>query len=167
MALNSTQSLELSVDGYCTFASIEPYIPRRSINNTSKPTRAQACHIVRDTFSEINGLLTILGYVVPVASSNGTSVRILGRLNAIGAAAEIEAAAYSAGNTSRSEHAEELRDQYKVMWLKLEKGEIKLIGASLEDNYMRRRNEHAATYLFQLDADGNEAAPTFSKYTEW
>lgn len=167
MARNSTQSLELSVDSYCTFAHIEPYIPRRDIDSTSKPTRKQAMFIVRHVYDEINGLLSILGYSNPVASSSSKAIRVLSRLNALGAAADIESAAYSAGNTTKSEYAEELRKMYQVLWVRLEKGQLTLPDATMESNYQLRRNEKSAYYEFSHDADGNEYDPTFSVDTEW
>lgn len=167
MSRNATGSPELSVDSYCTFAQIEPYIPRRSINSSSKPTKAQALHLVRGTYQEINALLAVLGYHVPVASSNGTAIATLARLNALGAAAEIEAAAYSAGNSNRSEHSDQLRDMYKALYVKLEKGELVLIGAEMEPNYMKRRNERAGTYEFDHNDEGNERDPTFTTSMDW
>ena len=66
MAANST-CLELSVDTYATFESIQALIPLRVLTDyttaPSQPTKTQASEIVRDIFQQINGVLSVLGLV--------------------------------------------------------------------------------------------------------
>ena len=167
MALTSTEDVELSVDGYCTLAHIEPYIPHRSLTVNSKPTRAHALYIVRDIYQEINGLLDVLGYQIPVASTNGTAIRIVGRLNALGVAAAIEASTYSADGEEASGHSTTLRRQYEDAWKRLEDGKVSLPNATRKSNYIRRRDEQRAWYQFDEDSYGDERSPTFSTGMHW
>ncbi len=168
MALGSATALELSVDAYCTMAGIKAYIPGvREFDRNSKPTLESAIGIARDTYQEINGLLYGLGYALPVASSNSTGIRIVGRLNALGAAAAIEASTYSAGNEEESQQSVRLAQQYKDAWKRFESGQIIIIGATMQSNYAHRRNEREARASFDKDSSGTETAPTFTKGMKW
>lgn len=168
MARNATSSLELSVDAYCTLSQVQAYMPAvRTLTSSSSPTKAQAFSIIRDSFFQVNGLLDVLGYTIPVASSNYTAVRIIGRLNALCAAAAIEAAAYSAGNPEQSDHSVALRKQCQDMWTQLENGQISLPNATRNANYMKRKDEKTAYCEFSLDSEGIERDPTFDVDTNW
>ena len=168
MALTSRGHLELSVDSYATFSQVRAYIPGvRSFDNSSHPTIQNALSITRDIYQEINGLLYGLGYVLPVASSNTTGIRIVGRLNALGAAAAIEAAAYSAGNEEESQQSVRLTQQYRDAWDRLESGSVIIIGATMQSNYIHRRNERKATAFFDQDSSSTERSPTFTKSMKW
>lgn len=146
---NATNALEISVDSYCTLSGVNAYIPRRAFSDTTVPTRRQVISMCKDVYQEINGLLGSLGYHISVASTNGTSIRILGRLNALGGAAAAEAAAYSAGNPTRSEHAEYLRDEYRALYTKLEKGLLTLPAAVREGDYTPTKGEREITSSFE------------------
>ncbi len=165
MSLNATNALELSVDGYATFATIQGLIPWRTLSSSSTPTRAQAAGIVRNLYQDINTLLYTLGYKIPVSSGNATTIRFLGRFNALGAAAEIEQAAYSAGNTEASDHADRLWKRYDQTYKMLEKGALTL-NATQQSNYIHTRSQRRVTYKFH-SVGGTEQETKFTKNMDW
>lgn len=161
MALNATSSLEVSVDTYATFSQVRALIPYTNFAATDYPTKAQAFSIIRDVYQEVNSLIGLLGYALPVASSNATAIRVLARFQALGAASSIElAATHRAGGSS--EHAAELEKRYRLTWKAFEAGQIKLQGAALDDDHLLRRDERSITYQFH-PVDGTESDPTFSR----
>jgi hypothetical protein len=159
---NATACIEISVDAYCTLSRVAAYIPRRTINDASIPTRRQVISLAKDVFQEINGLLDVLGYAIPVASSNGTAIRIVGRLNALGAAAAADASAYSAGNPQRSEHADYLGEQYKELYVKIEKGLMTIPAATRDGDYIPNKLERSIIGEFH-QPNGTETTSTFTK----
>ena len=168
MSLNSTQSLELGVDAYCTMAEVQSYVPAvRTLSTDSKPSRVQAVGLTRDIFGEVNGLLDVLGYVIPVASGDATAMGLLGRVNALGAASAIEAAAYSAGNEEDSDHAKFLLAQYMSIWQRLESGMMSIPGATRTANHMRRKDERTASAAFDRNGTSTEQSPVFTKTMKW
>ena len=162
MALNATADIELSVDGYCTFSQLQALLPYRTLSNASQPTRNQALVMTRDVFAQINGMLDVLGYEIAVSSGNTTSVRILGRLNSLGAGAQIEASAYSAGNEVRSEHSVDLQEQFDNLMEQFAKGQISLPNATRQANFIHRADEQEGGYRFHRPF-GSEKGPTFTK----
>ncbi|MBT3194805.1 MAG: hypothetical protein HN341_19835 [Verrucomicrobia bacterium] len=166
MSSNATQDIELSVDGYCTFGSIEAFIPHRALSSTSKPTRRLALGIVRDVKAQIDGALDVLGYTIPVVSTNGTSIRILSRLNALGSAAAIESAAYSSGNAQMSQHGQVMANEFKMVWRSFETGKIALPGADRGSNYMHREDEKHPASQFHV-VSGTQQDPSFTKDMEF
>lgn len=162
MSRNATAAIELSVDGYCTLSSILALIPHRALSGTSKPTRAQAIGMVRDVKYQIDGVLDVLGYTLPVVSTNYTSLRIVGRLNAYGAAAAIEGASYSSGNQERSGYAQALQEEFRLIWKTFEAGRMSLPGAPRQGSYIHRANEITPQAQFNQPS-GSEVDPTFTK----
>lgn len=162
MSRNATNAIELSVDGYCTFASILALLPQRAFSGSTKPTRVQAVSMVRDVKYQIDGVLDVLGYNIPVASSNYTAIRILGRLNAHGAAAAIEGATYSAGNAERSGYAQSLQEEFRMIWKTFEAGRMSLPDAPRQNDYIHRVNEKTPEAQFH-QSSGTEVDPVFTK----
>lgn len=165
MSLNSTQSLEISIDSYATFDEILALIPHIDLDNsTSIPRRRQACEIARDVFAEVNGLLGVLGYTVPVVSSNATNIGVVGSLCALGTASRIEAAAASA-NAGVSAHADYLQREYDRVWNAMRKGDVKLT-ASREGDFIKHAGEKKPSYEFH-QVSGSESARTFTRDMKW
>lgn len=167
MSLGATTSLELSIDAYCTMSHIRAKIPQRSFDGTSFPTLAQAVLMARAVYKTINPILDVLGYVVPVASGNTTAIGFIQELNAYGAAAQIEVAAYAAVSEQPSAYASYLDSQHKMMWKTLQDGKASLPGAARKTDYMHRDNEKTPAFAFDLDSSGNETDPTFTKEMKW
>jgi len=167
MSLNSTTHLELSVDCYATFEDILAHIPHVTLDNSnSKPSRAQACGIARDVFREINSMLSVLGYLIPVASGNITAIGLVGRMCAVGTARSLDAAAASVDGRS-SDTADFLRKEYDRMWGALRDGEITLPGAARTGNPIRHRGERKPAYSFHQPSAGTESSPIFTRDMEW
>lgn len=161
MSLNATNALELSVDAYCTMSHINGLLPYRTFDGASKPTLRQCVEIARDHFQMVNSVLDVLGYVIPVASGNTTSMRVLGRLNALGAAATIEETANS-GNADPSAHSRVLREQFSEVWVSFEKGRMSLPGATRQGTFIPNRKERTVAGSFDT-VSGTEQDPVFTK----
>ena len=167
MSVNATSGLELSVDCYATFEDILAHIPHVSLDNTdSKPSRKQAIGMARDVFREINSLLSVLGYQIPVASTSATAIGLVGRMCAIGTARSIEAAAASVYG-KMSDAADFLRKEYERMWKQLRDGDVTLPGAARTGNPIRHRGETKPVYQFDDRGSGTERASIFSKDMDW
>ena len=164
--LNSTTALELSIDAYCTLSHIQAKIPLRTLNDTSRPTRRQALTITRGIYKQINAALDVLGYVIPVAITNATNIGYIQEMNAMGAAAQIEGAAYSSGNEARSQYAEDLGSQFKMMWVSLTTGKVSLPTATRQGDYMHKENEKDGAYQFN-PISGVEQDAVFTKQMDF
>lgn len=154
--------IEIGIDGYCTLAHVEALNPLRTFNSSSKPTRVQVAMHINFAFNQMNGILDVLGYVVPVASGNATATRALRFVNALAAAASTEDSMYSAGNSTRSEHAESLYDRFEAEWKGFRAGEKNLIGAPRQGNYFHRDDERHSSHQFHVVAN-TQQTPTFTK----
>jgi len=73
---------------YCDLADVSALIPRRTFGASTKPTTTQAEATVAAIALEIDGRLRRKGYTTPVTDATG--VALLKRMNARGAAYEIE-----------------------------------------------------------------------------
>lgn len=163
MSRNATADLELSVDCYATFERIEAYIPWVSLNSTTRPTKKQALTVhVRDNFDVMNGMLKEMGYVVPVPSTNATSIAILGKINALNSAASIDMA-MRGGNAGVSPQAMALYEQQKMLWKDFTSGKIELPNAAREGAYNLRKNELQPKSRFYVDSNLNDKDPVFTR----
>lgn len=166
MSLNSTNDLELSVDCYATFEDILAHIPHVGLDNSdTKPSRAQACGIARDVFREVNSLLDVLGYTIPVASGNSTAIGLVGRMCAVGTARSLEAAAASVDGRS-TDTADFLRREYERMWKALKEGDIALPAAARTSEALRHKGEIKSSFEFHRPS-GTESSPIFTRDMEW
>ena len=167
MSVNATSGLELSVDCYATFEDILAHIPHVSLDNVNtKPSRKQAIGIARDVFREVNSLLSVLGYNIPVVSTSATAIGLVGRMCAVGTARSIEAAAASVdGRLSAS--ADFLRKEYERMWKQLRDGDVTLPGAARTGNPIKHRGETKPAYQFDDRGSGTETTSIFSKGMDW
>ena len=167
MSRNATMDLELSVDCYATFERVEGYIPWVSLNSSTRPTKKQALTIhMRDHFDVMNGMLKEQGYVVSVPSSNATSIAILGKINALCAAASIEMA-LRGGNSAVSPQGVALLEQQKMLWKDFATGKIELPDAEREGAFNLRGSELQPKSRFYVGSSGNEKDPIFSRDQDW
>ena len=114
----------LSKHGYCTLAHIEAILPRQPLTSETTVNRARAKAAVQDYFDDINGRLYVLGYDVPVPSTNSTGINRVSHLNMLGAAAEVEMNWHSSVNAENSQLASQLFEQYDEMWDLIEGGRM-------------------------------------------
>ena len=167
MSSNATSGLELSVDCYATFEDILAHIPHVELDNVNtKPSRKQAIGMARDVYREVNSLLSVLGYKIPIASTSATAIGLVGRMCAVGTARSIEAAAASVdGKLSAS--ADFLRKEYERMWKQLRDGDVTLPSATRTGNPIRHRGETKPSYQFDDRGSGSEASSVFAKDMDW
>jgi len=162
MARNATNALEVGVDCYATYARVMDLLPLLSLNYSTRPTKLQSIVMIRESFDTLNGLIHTLGYDVPVASTNGTSVNILARLHALDSASLIEQVQYSAGNRIRSEHATALLERRNDTWKEFKEGRIELLGATRSSPYQLRKDEQQPKAQFHV-LSGTEQSPVFTR----
>ena len=167
MSRNATADLELSVDCYATYERIEAYLPWTSLNSTTRPTKKQALTVhIRDSYDTMNGMLKEQGYVVPVPSSNATSIAILGRINSLDAAASIDLA-MRGGAGQVSPQSEQLQNQRNLVWRAFRDGNIELPDAEREGAYALRDSEKQPKSQFYVDSGGEEKDPVFKRDMDW
>ena len=164
MSRNATADLELSIDCYATFERVEAYIPWISLNSTTRPSKKQALTVhMRDSYDLMNGMLAEQGYVVPVPSLNGTSIAILGKINALASAATIDIA-LRGGNAQVSPQGTYLQQEHKLCWKQFSEGKIELPGVEREGAYSLLKSELQPQSQFYVDSgSGNEKSPVFTR----
>jgi hypothetical protein len=155
--------IELSRTGYCTFFDVDIYAPQRTFNTSSSPTRANVESFITDIYHQMNGVLDVLGYTLPVPSSNTTAIGILSRINALGAASQAEEAANSIGNLQESDFGRRLREEFDREFMGLAKGEKNLGNANRNERFRHRKDEKEPTFQFHLDDTGDVDDPVFNK----
>ena len=166
MSSNATNALELSVDCYATFSSILAHIPHFTLDNDiSKPSRRQAIQMARDVFREINSLLSVLGYQIPVASTNTTSNGYLRSMCSAGVAKSLSASISSVDGSSGGT-ADFLQKEYNRMWGALRDGNVTLPGAARTGSPMRHKGERKPAYEFHQPS-GSESERIFTRDQEW
>ena len=161
MSRNATADLELSVDCYATLEEILPYLPWVSLNSTSRPSKKQALKIIRDSYDEMNSLLSEQGYAVPVASTAATAINLLGKLNSLDSAAAIDLAMRGA-NAGVSPQGSALMDRRNLLWKQFATGKMEIIGASRTGNYALRPSEQKSKHRF-YQISGAEQDPVFTR----
>jgi hypothetical protein len=159
-------NIELASHGYCTMGAIRALCPHSQFGTSSRPTEIQVIDEVFDFFQKMNGILEVQGYVTPVPSTAATAMNILGRINALPAAAFALASNIQAGNRP-SALTERLEKLYNEEWAEFRDGKIKLIGATRRANHVPRTDERQPEYQMRVDSTGNEEAPIFDMNTDW
>jgi hypothetical protein len=84
-------SITIPTDAYCQLSDLTRYLPQRTFSATSKPTSTDAESLIKEVAAEINAVLSGLGITTPVTTSS--ALPVLKRINAMGAAEDLEAAA--------------------------------------------------------------------------
>ena len=153
--------IEISKNGYCTLAHVQALNPHRTYSTTTKPSRTQVAMSIENYYYKINAQMDILGYDIPVPSTNATAVAQLRHLNSLGAAADTEQSAYSVGNEEQSSHADALLKRFKEEWGLFLKGESVILGATRASDYLLRKDEQKAYGEFNVVA-GDEEDPQFT-----
>tara|TARA_Y100001973_G_C5201032_1_gene337692 strand:+ start:2236 stop:2739 length:504 start_codon:yes stop_codon:yes gene_type:complete len=167
MSRNATLDLEISVDCYATFERVEAYIPWVTLNSTTRPSKKQALTVhIRDNYDLMNGMLKEMGYVVPIPSTNATSVAILGKINAMNSAASIDMA-LRGGNSQVSQQSVMLYEQQKLLWKDFSSGKIELPDAEREGAFQLRENELQPDSRFYVDSNLNELDPVFNRKQDY
>ena len=156
-------AITLGTDGYCVLADVQAINLQRTYSAGTLPTSTQVEAFITDVFWEINGILDAQGYSVPVGTSATSASLILQRINAGGAAALAEEAAYSVGIDGENARAEALRKNYEARLTMLRKGETSLVDASRGTDSPRIVNEKTPAGTFNLNASDVERDPTFTR----
>jgi hypothetical protein len=154
----------LSKHGYCTLAHIEAILPRQPLTSETTVNRARAKAAVQDYFDDINGRLYVLGYDVPVPSTNSTGINRVSHLNMLGAAAEVEMNWHSSVNAENSQLASQLFEQYDEMWDLIEGGRMTM-GITQRATYFPTKKQRKPGYSFLQPDALDQEEPLFDKDT--
>lgn len=149
-------AITLGTDGYCQLAHLQALNAQRTYDANSIPSSTDAEGFITDVFNEINGVLDVLGYTVPVATADAVASRILRTVNQYGACAKAERGTHSVGLGGESERADSLQTEYERLLGLLRDGEMSLVDAERGDDSPKRDNEKTPEGSFNLDADGDE-----------
>jgi hypothetical protein len=155
--------IELSKTGYCTFSHVCLYTPHRTFNTSSAPTKDHVLGFIEDIFHQMNGILDVLGYVIPVPSGNATAIGVLRSINALGAASLAEETANSIANKTESDFGNRLDAEFMREFEELGKGQKVLGGADRTTGFIHRLDERTPKFRFHRDAKGNKEEPVFKK----
>lgn len=156
-------AITLGTDGYCAATDVQSKL-QRTYSTTSKPTTAQVEGFITSAFHRINGILDARGYATPIPTTKTVASAILKEINLLGASAQAEEAANAiamAGNISNL--AVSLREQYEAEIKRLSKGETSLVDATETDATPAQADEQTPSGSFNLDDDGAERDPTFTR----
>lgn len=123
-------SITVPSEAYCQLSDLTRYLPQRTYGATSKPTSTDAESLIKEVAAEINAVLAGLGIGTPV--STAAALPFLKRLNAMGAAEDLECASRSGINPpSASEgkaYATEWGAKYDAIVRELKDGKFALPG---------------------------------------
>ena len=156
-------AITVGADGYCVLADVEALNPHRSYSSSTIPTDTQVEDFITDYFHILNGVLDVLGITTPVESSYTKSIRVMKKLNAYAAAAEAERATASAHGMEESAHAESLWATFQNLLKLLQGGMLALEDAPRGDDARAREDERTPKGEFNLDDDGDENDPVFTR----
>ena len=156
-------SISLGADGYCLLAHIQSLNSQRTYGSTSVPTDTDVEGFISDVFHEINGVLDVLGYTVPVATADASASRILRTVNQYGASAKAERSTHSVGASGENERADALQAEYERLLDLLRDGGMSLVDADRGDDSPTQENEQSPEGSFNLDSDGDERASEMSR----
>lgn len=109
---------------YATLADVQARDAARQFSASSSPNAQQVGLYLRDTAAELDGILSALGYGVPIDSSATVAFGMLRGFNALGANAMVQEAA----PTSRN--ADQARQLWESCKAALRAGEVTLPDAS-------------------------------------
>lgn len=155
-------TLTLGTDCYATWAKIHAIIPYISLNTSTRPTKQEAADMARDSYHMLNSMISQLGYVTPVPSTNASAIAIVGRLHALDSAVMIDTSV-RAGIGKSSQLSDGLQKQRDFVWKMFEKGDMLLPSVAREGNYKLRNDDTTTSSQFYVDDDGNVADPVFSR----
>lgn len=110
---------------YCTIADVRALNPKRTYDDSSKPTATQVEGFVDNAANEISTILSARGLAVPVTAPTHFANH-LKHVNANGAAATAEMAMFpeAVGSPGGSPHGQQLYRIYKDQLAQLERGEL-------------------------------------------
>jgi len=157
--------IQVSVTGYATMQHVESYLPQRTFNSSSSPTRDGVLQFITDIYHQMNGVLDVLGYNLPIPSGNSTAIAILRNINGLGAASQAEQAANQIGNVRASRVGDILRKEYDREFMLLMDGDKVLPGVNRNTQFWHEKKQKAPEFAFDLDDKGNEDDPVFRKDT--
>lgn len=90
---------------YATVVDVETFNALRTFSNTSRPSVDDVVRFLHETGAVLDGILSALGYTLPVPSSATGARELLEHYNAIGAWAYTEAAAPESDQRALAEQA--------------------------------------------------------------
>lgn len=155
--------IEISVTGYCTMGHLELFLPQRTFNSSSSPTRANVLSFITDHYHQMNGVLEVLGYELPIPSGNATAIGILRHINVLGAASQAEQSANQIGNIRPSQVGNALRDEFQREWKLFMDGDKNLPGATRTSRHREDKQEKEAKHQFDVDTSGDQKDAVFTK----
>jgi len=161
--------LVLGAVGYCTREDVKNYLPGRAFTEEDTQgrtvvTEADLMFFISVVSDEIEALLYRLDFTVPVVIADSPyAYSILGRLNAVGAAALAEEA-WSTVKGDISERAERLRIRYENMRAAIESHDINLRDAGGGPALMASLGDSGS---LDLDSAGNTRDSWFTRQMAW
>lgn len=91
--------------GYATISHVQAFAPQRVFSATSVPNTSQVAQFLTERAGEIDALLLAIGYSLPVPAGATVALAALERANALGAWADVEAAAPISDDVERAQKA--------------------------------------------------------------
>jgi len=156
-------AISVGVDGYCVLADIQSKNQQRTYSASTTPTSGEVEAFITDGFYDLNAALDAIGTTTPVASSAVYATRWLKISNILYAASEAEDATYSAGGEEERGRAEEMKEQYAARVEMLLERTVTLKDASDTDDTPEAKKDETFGGQFNLDADGDERDPIFTR----
>ena len=158
-------SITLGTTGYCEVGDVQRLL-QVTYSTTTKPTTTQVESFITERFEILNGALDAAGYGTPVATSCTKASRILKAINLKGAGADADAARHTPGATGavgESPRAKSLLTEFMDALKMLQRGTLSLIDAPKGDAVLRDIGERTPDGEFNLDSDGDETDPIFTR----
>lgn len=148
--------------GYCAVVDVQA-LTGKTYSVNSKPSSTEVDSFIEKRARIIDGILKARGYIVPVLESATQATEIVKDLNALGAAVLAENA--MPGVQQASPRAAAWREEWRETLRLLERGKLDLIDATTTDQTQLSQCAQSPDGQFNLDSDGNEKGPVFSRDT--
>jgi hypothetical protein len=156
-------AITIPAEGYCQTTDVTRLTGKEYKNAATgipvtKPSLDQCEEMIKQTADTINGVLAGVGISIPVAATATRSQRIVGRLNALGAAVAAENAVPGISETVG--RAAVWQDEFNTHLRMLADKRLTLPDAAMSSTEMR------PAYGMSPDSYGDTAEPFFSRSDE-
>lgn len=108
---------------YATLSHVSALAAKRAFTATSVPSASQVAMFLEHTQAEVDGILAGDGYAVPIATTATVSLKLLERIVALGAWAQVE------DSSQVSTNAKDVMAKWDAARVELVKGTLQLADA--------------------------------------
>jgi hypothetical protein len=127
---------------YCVVADVEK-LTSLTYGATTTPTTTEVSAIIAEISSEIDVVLTLFGYSLPI--TDATDLSFLKMLSSVGSAAASDRATFSAGNEGEHTNARTLQERYDRILTAIQSGVRRLLTPPASSRFFVRTSQGSSS----------------------